>query len=414
MDSQDNEKIQQLLKTLKRNQVTIFQQLDNQYSVNSEIINKFNETILDIKHNEQTLLGRIDLLNLMLAADSKNFEILFAENLLNQIIHLFNIILDLTRDIRTSLTFCGTNTVHPSIITNQELAKEMTKLNSKYADELPFKINENNIQKYLKLIKPNCRIVETEIVYFLTLPLFDPKQYRLFHLFPVPNVHFQAIIPSSKYFIKYESGLVPLSDACSSVDGLHLCQTLTRSLSISTCEKEIILDNNFEQCSYVQLPTDESLEYLPDIDQYLAVLPQTSTLESRCPHAWTKKTVKGVFLLSGNLQCEIILNSRILLFNDSLHSRPAALEFNMDLQVRKREQLPKLQLRNLQLTKLSQNIPVARPNNPYVSTWHVSSTMLLYCIILVTACFTAYKYFSVKKCFRKTPKPDPNLDSIAI
>lgn len=126
----------------------------------------------------------------MLTVDSKNFEILFAENLLNQIIHLFNIILDLTRDIRTSLTFCGTNIVHPSIITNQELAKEMTKLNSKYADELPFKINGNNIQKYLKLIKPNCRIVETEIVYFLT---------------------------TSKYFIKYESGLVPLSDACSSV-----------------------------------------------------------------------------------------------------------------------------------------------------------------------------------------------------
>jgi hypothetical protein len=211
MDSQDNVKIQQLLKTLKRNQVTIFQQLDNQYSVNSKIINKFNETILDIKHNEQTLLGQIDLLNLMLTADSKNFEILFAENLLNQIIYLFNIILDLTRDIRTSLTLCGTNTVHPSIITNQELAKEMTKLNSKYADELPFKINGNNIQKYLKLIKPNCRIVETEIVYFLTLPLFDPKQYRLFHLFPVPNVHFQAIIPTC-LFISRRSTPLPNPD----------------------------------------------------------------------------------------------------------------------------------------------------------------------------------------------------------
>ena len=72
MDSQDNEKITQILGKLKGNQQTIFKQLNHKFSINTEIMNKFNKTVLDIQHNEQALLERIDILTLMFTENNKN------------------------------------------------------------------------------------------------------------------------------------------------------------------------------------------------------------------------------------------------------------------------------------------------------------------------------------------------------
>jgi hypothetical protein len=198
------------------------------------------------------------------------------------------------------------NTLHPSIITDQELTKELIKLNTHYKDSLPLAIEDGNIRSYEKTIKPKCYVIGNEIVYFLTLPLFEPKQYRLSHLFSVPNRHFHTIIPSVKYILKYESELVPLDDVCPQVDGSYLCHTLTKSLTTEPCVTDILLNNKFDRCSYVQLQPDESLEYLPDLDQYLAVLPRATTLETKCPHSWTKKTITGVFLFNSEQQSCLI------------------------------------------------------------------------------------------------------------
>lgn len=416
MDSQDNDKITQILSKLKNNQQTIFQQLNHQFSINNDIIDKFNKTVLDIQHNEQSLLERIDILALMFKENNRNTEVLFAENVLNQIIHLMNIILNLSQNIRNSLSFCNMNILHPSIITDQELSKELIKLNAQYKDSLPFAIEDGNIRSYGKMIRPKCYIIKNEIVYFLTLPLFEPKQYRLFHLISVPNKQFHTIIPSVKYILKHESELVPLNDVCHQVDGSYLCHALSKSLTTEPCVTDILLYNKFDRCSYVQLQTDGSLEYLPDLDQYLAVLPRATTLEKKCPHSWTKKTITGVFLFDNEQKCEIRVNSNLLQFNDSSHSHPMALEFDFGQQTDPEKELPKLRIKNLRLTKLAHNLPAAQIDTIDITNWHLSGTAALYIILLISACTLAYRRFHLRS--RSTPSDaEPSrkqLDSVKI
>lgn len=111
-------------------------------------------------------------------------------------------------------------------------------------------------------------------MYFLTIPLFDSKPFELFYLLPIPTRNFQTIIPVKRFVIKHKTELVPVIDTCEQADGIYLCPKVISSPINTTCEEGLLIHSNPEGCSYVQLPEEESLEFLPEINQYLGVLPR--------------------------------------------------------------------------------------------------------------------------------------------
>ena len=80
--------------------------------------------IRGIHHNEMALLRRIEVTQKIIKTNDAHLETLFAESILNQLIHQFDIILN----IPISLTFCKLHIVHPNIINNKDLLNELSKI----------------------------------------------------------------------------------------------------------------------------------------------------------------------------------------------------------------------------------------------------------------------------------------------
>ena len=87
-----------------------------QYSLSYQVIKTFNNTKRDIYHNELVLRSKIVQLHQILRKYANQQDTLFAKDIYNQLVILYNALLDTFRDIENSITFCKINTMHPSII----------------------------------------------------------------------------------------------------------------------------------------------------------------------------------------------------------------------------------------------------------------------------------------------------------
>ena len=398
MDAQDNEKIHKTLKAIKTNQHNIFHQIQNQYSINNEIIAKFNQTVRDIQHNEIALLGRIELIQKIIKTNDAHLETLLAESILNQLIHLFDIILNIAQNIATSLTFCKLHIVHPSIINNNDLLNELSKISAIYPQRLPLEVNNNNIQNFIKIIKPTCTINKNKIMYFLTIPLFDTKLFELFYLVPIPTRNFQTIIPTKRFVLKHLTELVPVVDTCAQTDSIYLCPKIISSPVNTTCEEGLLIHNNPGGCSYVQLPEEESLEFLPEINRYLGVLPRPTAIRTDCQDVRTDKQLKGIFLFEEQTKCRTYVRSTPLRFNQTTKGQIILLKPNINWTRGSADQLPKLNLKNIRMTALSSNLrPVKEIPENTSDTWHLTGTATLYLIITIVGCYLGFRHFTKKK-----------------
>lgn len=408
MDIEDSERIALAINNIKQNQNNLALQLNNQYSINNELITKFNNTVKDIEHNEKLLFTKTAQLEEMIYSTQSHLEVLFATDILNQLVHLFNIILNIFQDIENSMTFCKSGIIHPSIITSEELIKELNKISLHYQNKLPFAVSYKNIQNYKKILKPSCSMNNYQVLYSLTLPLFDSKTYEFYYFLPIPNMQFQTIIPVTKYILKSESGLVPLMSICDEFDDLYLCDKNLKTYENISCEEAILTTNTFAKCSLTQLKEEQSIEYIPELNQYLALLPKPANVKYNCKNIWTRNQLKGTFLFESNNQCQQYVDNHVLQFNDVTKGQPLLLHVDPLLQhnsVKSAKSLPQMQLRHLRVTKLSSNVQQLEVDSKAnVNPWHLSGTVTLYIIAAILACL-----FIVKRYFKKKPTTHPHL-----
>jgi hypothetical protein len=129
-----------------------------------------------------------------------------------------------------------------------------------YPQRLPLEVNNKNIPNFVKLIKPTYTINENKLIYFLIIPLFDSEPFELFHLLPIPTKDFQTIIPVRHFMLKHKNELVPMIDTYAQADSIYLCPKVISSPVNTSCEESLLIHNNPEGCSYVQLPREETTE----------------------------------------------------------------------------------------------------------------------------------------------------------
>lgn len=130
LDAEDGKHFDTVINNLQQNQNSIINQINQQYSINKEIIENFNKTVQDIEHNELLMVSRIQQLESLMSTTITHTDMLFAKDLINQLINLFNIILHIIQDTENSVTFCKLNILHPSIITSEELLNELVKIST--------------------------------------------------------------------------------------------------------------------------------------------------------------------------------------------------------------------------------------------------------------------------------------------
>src|ERR1700712_3786670 len=105
MDSQDSKNLNEAINIIKKNQHDITEQINNQYSVNSEIMRKCNQSLKDIEHNEALLARKAIKYNKIIKDTKADVDNLLAKDILNQVIHLFNIMINVIKNLEDSLIF---------------------------------------------------------------------------------------------------------------------------------------------------------------------------------------------------------------------------------------------------------------------------------------------------------------------
>ena len=412
LDASDGEKIYKILNHLQNNEKSIENQLKLQYSLSSQIVQNFNETIKNIMHNEYILRSRIMQLSQIVKDGATHQDILFAKDLFNQLIILYNSILNTLQDIENSVTFCKLNTMHPSIIKPKDLFYELQRIFSHYKNQLPFELKYENILDFENIIKINCKIDLNKITYFLSLPIDYETNFDLYYFLSIPSKYeseFVTIIPNSKYFLKskIDDIIKPLNGKCTQGKP-YQCPSILQSNFNTSCEEDILLHQSTSRCRFSKLQISENhMEIIPDLNQFLAVFPKEEKLEIYCKNQMEIKELIGIYLIKQNY-CKIIFRKQELVFQEISHGRPMVIN------------TPKFQFSpgnqpkfNIELEKLRFDVPPMNPVMPiekYTQNYYVPSlwTITLYIAVAIAVTYLWVKKTKIWKKTRTTATPEEN------
>lgn len=319
LDHDDEEQFKTAINTIKNSEHKLEAQIQEQYSINNQLMLIFNNSISNIQYNENELKTKITELERF--SDPNVTEL---KDLYNQLILLNNMLLRTLEEIENSLAFCRLNTMHPSIISSHQLLSELQRIQNYYPKGFPYPIDIKSIPLYEKLISPTCTISSETILYTLSLPIDYDIPYSLYYLHPMPT-YFKnelfTIIPSFKYYLINEKTIKPLNDKCTYINGKYQCSENLLIDSSNPCERNIILFSNSTFCHYSPLVLSSSIEPIYHTDLYLFVLKEKTEINIKCANASKINTLQGIFMIQST-PCDIIFNQQILKPLSPTHSSP--------------------------------------------------------------------------------------------
>lgn len=324
LDAEDGKRYNKILSDLEQNQHKLENQLKLSYSVNNQIIKNFNSTLQSIQHNENLLQTKLtqlyDIINKFLLDDFT-----YAKDIFDQFFMLYNPILNILQEIENSVTFCKLRALHPSIIQPDKLLLEIQRISDHYKTQLPFEPKIENILEYEQLLKINCKIEPSQIIYFISIPINFETNFDLYHLVSTPTKHgseFITIIPESKYILQTNNKIIPLSDMCIQ-SRVYQCPNTFNAHINPVCEEEIFTKQHTSQCHYIRLEIqDNHLELLTEINQYLAIFPKEEKITINCPERSSIESLTGIYLIKSDTKCDIIFNNEKLIFLDKTDGSP--------------------------------------------------------------------------------------------
>ena len=290
LDAQDGENFKKILKHLENNYFDLRKQVENQYSLSRSLITNFNNTVADIQHDQNVIKYEIEQIIGIGNNYSTQIQIINAKDICNQLIISYNAILNVFERIEDSLSFCKLKVLHPSIINSKDLFNELLKISPFYTNQLPFEVTYENILNLESLMSVHCKIQNLKIFYFISVPINFEKSFELFYTLPIPtksNSKYLTIIPHKSYFLKSidNSIVMALNDMC--LQGqVYQCQTSLISNTKTDCEQQILVHENFTTCQYTEINFQGNhIEYIADINQYLAVLQSEEKNSNQLPRS---------------------------------------------------------------------------------------------------------------------------------
>lgn len=421
LDADDGKRYDKILNHMQSNMKNFENQLNLQYSINDEIIKKFNATIKDIQHNDLVLKSRIIQLHSLIQDKYQQQDILFAKDIYNQLIILYNTVLNVLQDIENSITFCKLQTLHPSIVKTVELFQELQKISKFYKNQLPFELTYENMINFESIIKVNCKIEPNQILFFLNLPIDFEQTFDLYYLKSIPTKHeseYVTIFPDTRYLLRSENEVVPLREICTNAAIFQCPNQLILRTNIS-CEKEILQHSDPKNCHYTKLKIKENqLDFVFEINQYLGVFPKEEKIITQCKGQTETRKLNGIFLFKRD-NCKLLLNNEEINYNEKTYGTPSIISgFQLKINRSKISNFS-LELKSLKLEDIS-NPRIINQNmdEPMIHTSPSIWTIIIYIAIPLTVCALIaqkIKKQKMKKTSIQDKKPEePRLPEEAL
>lgn len=392
LDHEDETKYNAIIAHLQRNQEDFATQVQNQYSVNEAVQINFNKTVELITKNNQELKEEIDYLITQVHFDNRRTE---SRALLEHYQIVLNLVLSTVQDIENSLVACRSNSLHPSVIDSHLLLQELARLSNFYGDRL-LNFRGQNLFEIQSHIKVKCYIGVDEIVYFLNIPIVDPRHFEVHLVEPLPtflNREYLTVIPAAKYFLKSRNEVYPLTQNCPS-GHLYLCPNYYLSPTKFDCETTFLKTGSTKSCKFIKLIAESnSAKLLLEINQYLLFFPESDAISVVHPDSIETKTIRGIYLISPGKQTINYKNQTLFAPHNEIAGKPSIVT-GISLEL-KSWQIPDRELHLKDLDLMSLELPKVKPIKTFQFTDFVQPslwTLILYLTFFSLFGFTCYHY----------------------
>ncbi|XP_050665174.1 uncharacterized protein LOC126965580 [Leptidea sinapis] len=212
LDETDGLRFNDAITSLHENQIKLASLMKNNILLTTSTISSYNDTVNKIRVNEINLNKAIDKLSIKLAnVTNETNQMLLHFNMYQILNNLETSILTLSfqlEDLTNAVLFGNQNILHPSVITPQQLFKELVD-NHQYLPsdlKLPVKLDISSINVIVNVSRLIYHYTNNKIFFILQIPLVSIPEYVLFHSVALPTPHnldkpntFSLILPSSKY-----------------------------------------------------------------------------------------------------------------------------------------------------------------------------------------------------------------------
>lgn len=194
---------------LEKQELNTHALLKDQVQIISSTISNFNETIHKFNYDE-TIINR----NLQKLSENINttntgiFNLQTIEQISTISIQLLESVITLEQEINdllTSILFIKSGTIHPSIISSEQIFKELL-LTSHSRTELNLVATPKaqNIHEIIESASISSYMYKGKLVFILSFPLVKPETFNLYHIYSVPIRHpnssiYTTLIPEHPY-----------------------------------------------------------------------------------------------------------------------------------------------------------------------------------------------------------------------
>lgn len=426
LDQEDAQKYDRLISKLSSNQGKIKSLINEQTTLMQKSITNFENLSKNISQNQLILENRIEQAQIALKQiqtnNTNSYGYFLGQVLISQVISAFQNIYDILENLEIAITFSKLNIFHSSIVNPEELLSEIKSIESHlHQGKLPFPVTLNNILSFERIIEIKCYTKENKIFFIIEIPIVEPDDYILYHLYPIPvssNNIFQIIIPRNRYLILNEHSYSLFNDRCQETSTESFICKENSPLQISEdppCEVQLLqYSQHPSNCQPIGTTVESFKLQNLENEKWLLVFPEESIAIQQCGKTKENIPLKGTFVLELNPECTIRIQDVIIRSHRESKSRfrdiqlpKLTFEVNanpnyIDLQPVKLNSINLDELKGLHtLMDLNQHKLEAIPTGPVhfrkISLW----TMLLYIIIFCFLGFLGYRKWRP----RKNPAP---------
>ncbi|KAJ8979906.1 hypothetical protein NQ317_004900 [Molorchus minor] len=320
LDASDGERYDRLINEIQNNQQKLSKNIVKQNSISLDIIDKFNQTIQQISHNENLLKLKILQIATIVEQSGTWKKSIFIKDILLQIINMFEILNSILQDIENSIAFSKLNVMHPSIIKTVDFYNELLKLQKLIKPEqLPLDLTLENTLLIEELVEIKCYISNNKITYLLHLPIMYAQTFEYYHLYSIPVLsqsQFKTIIPKDKFLLKNELYYAYESNICTGImPSYYVCKKLNLKATgdENPCEIQLLQMKNKTTCQQIQVViSNPQFRVLDETAQWIGIFPQKEVVNLKCRRQEEILKLYGTFIIDIPTGCQISTPNKVL------------------------------------------------------------------------------------------------------
>lgn len=320
-------KIQQSIKTNKKKNDKTLDIMKNQVKLVQSTINQISNISSSISQNFlKVQVEYNNIIQIITYKGNKLIELEIDQQLINYLIN-FNILLNEfsfeIEEMIDALVLARHNIFHPLILKNNQLLEILGNIQHTLpiTQVLPVDITmDSAIDDFLKLLKIKTRFYDGQVLFILNFPLYDPTEYTLYRLWPMPveikNSQFIFIKPQNPYLVvsKDNQNFITLTET-----EIHKCTAISSGLSyflqtpIYTKNYQLCEIQLFNSINTLTLPkqcivghevfNDSYFKKLSNSNQFIYWVAIITTVTLACPHDTTHYNIQGAGILTIPINC---------------------------------------------------------------------------------------------------------------